>query len=98
MPLGLGHLTSLEILTDFVARQEDLKASSCSWYKKKQARLSQIIQQEKTIYSESESESELESASSSSEPTETKNKLGLKIRNLFKNCNCATAQELELSD
>ena len=31
------------------------------------------------------------------EPTETENKLGLKIRNLFKNCNCATAQELELS-
>ena len=31
------------------------------------------------------------------EPTETKNKLGLKIRNLFKNCNRAMAQELELS-
>ena len=31
------------------------------------------------------------------ETTETKNKLGLKIRNLFKNCNCATAQELEFS-
>ena len=31
------------------------------------------------------------------EPTETKNKLGLKIRNLFKNCNCAAVQELELS-
>ena len=32
MPLGLGHLTSLEILTVFVVRQEDLKA------KKKQGR------------------------------------------------------------
>nr|XP_023923952.1 putative disease resistance protein RGA4 [Quercus suber] len=38
MPLGLGHLTSLEILTRFVVRQEDLKASSCNWHKKRQAR------------------------------------------------------------
>ena len=38
MPLGLGHLTSLEILTWFVVRQEDLKASSCNWHKKKQGR------------------------------------------------------------
>ncbi|XP_050284562.1 putative disease resistance protein RGA1 isoform X2 [Quercus robur] len=37
MPLGLGHLTSLEILTDFVVRQAGSKASSSSWYKKKQA-------------------------------------------------------------
>ena len=28
------------------------------------------------------------------EPTEAKNKLGYKIRTLFKNCNCATGQEL----
>ena len=38
MPLGLGHLISLEILTWFVVRQGGSKASSCSWYKKKQAR------------------------------------------------------------
>ncbi|XP_065623729.1 uncharacterized protein LOC112017216 isoform X3 [Quercus suber] len=29
-----------------------------------------------------------------SEPTEAKNKLGCKIWTLFKNCNCATGQEL----
>ncbi|KAF3956779.1 hypothetical protein CMV_018131 [Castanea mollissima] len=38
MPLGLGHLTSLEILTWFVVREGGSKASSCSWYKKKQGR------------------------------------------------------------
>ncbi|KAK4551362.1 hypothetical protein RGQ29_032385 [Quercus rubra] len=38
MPLGLGHLTSLEILTMFVVRQGGSKASSCGWYKKKQGR------------------------------------------------------------
>ena len=32
--------------------------------------------------------------SSDAEPTEAKNKLGYKIRTLFKNCNCATGQEL----
>ncbi|XP_030962437.1 putative disease resistance protein RGA4 [Quercus lobata] len=37
MPLGLGHLTSLEILPMFVVRQGGSKASSYSWYKKKQA-------------------------------------------------------------
>ena len=36
MPLGLGHLISLEILTYFVVRQGGSKASSCSWYKKNQ--------------------------------------------------------------
>ncbi|KAL0007253.1 hypothetical protein SO802_008755 [Lithocarpus litseifolius] len=38
MPLGLGHLISLEILTGFVVRQGGSKASSGSWYKKKQAK------------------------------------------------------------
>ncbi|XP_050282823.1 uncharacterized protein LOC126723451 isoform X3 [Quercus robur] len=31
---------------------------------------------------------------SDAKPTEAKNKLGYKIRTLFKNCNCATSQEL----
>ena len=38
MPLGLGCLNSLEILTMFVVREERLKGSSYSWYKKKQGR------------------------------------------------------------
>ena len=40
IPLGLGHLTSLELVRGFVVRlrQEDLKASSYNWYKKNQAR------------------------------------------------------------
>ncbi|XP_065632517.1 putative disease resistance protein RGA4 isoform X1 [Quercus suber] len=38
MPLGLGHLISLEILPLFSARQEGLKATPSSWFKKKQAR------------------------------------------------------------
>ena len=38
MPLGLGCLNSLEILMMFVVREEHLKGSSCSWYKKKQGR------------------------------------------------------------
>ena len=39
MALGLGRLNSLEILTMFVVREERLKGSSCSWYKKKQGRI-----------------------------------------------------------
>nr|POE81841.1 hypothetical protein CFP56_08168 [Quercus suber] len=38
MPLGLGHLTSLEMLTRFVVKKGGFKASSYSWCKKKQAR------------------------------------------------------------
>ena len=38
MPLGLGHLTSPEILTEFILKKGGFKASSYSWCKKKQAR------------------------------------------------------------